>query len=138
MDRSGARSDSFLAAYRLSPGNCTLGTLGVEGSEPMPGEPDPMPGEPNPILSRGPSNGAGGNRSYFGKPPVGRPSVAAAREKWHHGVLASALRNSDVIIGATNFVSSATIIAWIVRAPDPIPRRLSPQPGQLHPGDAWR
>src|SRR6266478_3548707 len=42
-----------------------------------------MPGAPNPILSRGTSNGAGGNRSYFGKPPVGKASVAAAREKSH-------------------------------------------------------
>jgi len=42
-----------------------------------------MPGEPNPMLSRGTSNGAGGNRSYFGKPPVGKASVAAAREKSH-------------------------------------------------------
>ena len=29
------------------------------------------------------SNGAGGNRSYFGKPPVGKASVSAAREKSH-------------------------------------------------------
>jgi hypothetical protein len=57
--------------------------------------------------------------------------------QWHHGVLASALRNSDVIIGATNSVSNATISAWIVRALDPI--HSSPPPINHHAATTgWR